>query len=135
MNIFIRQNGVIGGVCGGLSKSLGVHVAFIRLIFIVLCLATFGTSLLVYFFAMLSFPDVINTPYKEQPVFLGSCHKCAKSVGLHETWLRFFVLLASALTAFLPVFVIYVITSLVLGGTDEGTKGFSSSDSDVRDVN
>lgn len=31
-----RQNGMIAGVCGGLSEFFGIHVFWIRLIFLIL---------------------------------------------------------------------------------------------------
>jgi phage shock protein C len=47
---------VLGGVCGGLARYLGIDPVVVRLTFVVLVLAGFGTGLLIYLIMWLVVP-------------------------------------------------------------------------------
>lgn len=129
--MFIRRNGVFGGVCGGLAHTLDVPVFILRLALVIALPFTFGAAVLVYLAAVFAFPSELMAAFGDQPKFLGVCHKMAPKLGIHETWLRFFTLIAWIFTAFFPVFVVYMILFLVNIATDEGRPNPSG----FRDVN
>jgi phage shock protein PspC (stress-responsive transcriptional regulator) len=51
-----RTDSMLGGVCGGLARYLGIDPVVVRLTFAVLVLAGFGTGLLIYFIMWLVVP-------------------------------------------------------------------------------
>ncbi|HEY53164.1 MAG TPA: PspC domain-containing protein [Caldilineae bacterium] len=51
-----RQNGIIGGVCGGLAEFTGVHVFFWRLLFLFLLLPGGLPGFLPYIFMWIAIP-------------------------------------------------------------------------------
>lgn len=130
-NIFIRKNGVFGGVCGALALKLNTPTFILRLVLLISCFCTFGLTFLIYLSAVLAFPSELTAGFGDQPKFLGVCHKWAPKLGVHETFLRFLTLVVWIFTAFLPVFAVYMILFLVNAATDDG----GGSPSDVRDVN
>lgn len=130
--VFIRQNGVFGGVCGGLALKLDIPVFILRLALVISFFFTFGVSILIYLSAVMAFPSRMTQAFGDAPKFLGVCHKLAPKLGVHETWLRFSVLVAWILTAFVPVFAVYIIVFLVMSAT-ESTP--AKNPSGVRDVN
>lgn len=138
---FIRRNGVLGGVCGGLSHQLDVPVVILRIALAISFFATFGITFLIYMAAVFSFPSEFTAAFGQGPKFLGVCHKLAPKVKIPETWLRFFTLLLWIGTGFLPVFVVYMIFFLFTaetvktgGGNYQGV-GRGPNTSGVRDVN
>ncbi len=130
-NIFIRKNGVFGGVCGGIALKLGFPVLILRIALLISFLFTFGVTFLVYLSVVISFPSEFTINFGDQPRFLGVCHKLAPKLGIHETWLRFITLVSWILTAFVPVFAVYMILFLV----NVTTQSESVNSSGVRDVN
>lgn len=130
--VFIRQNGVLGGVCGGLALKLDIPVFILRLALVLSFFCTFGLSLLIYLSAVMAFPSTLTAAFGDHPKFLGVCHKLAPKLGVHETWLRFSVLVAWIFTAFIPVFGIYMIVFLVLSASESSPQ---KNPSGVRDVN
>jgi phage shock protein PspC (stress-responsive transcriptional regulator) len=130
--VFVRENGVFGGVCGGLAKRLDVPVFILRLALVISFFCTFGITFLVYLSAVLAFPTKLTLSFGEGPKFLGVCHRLAPRLGIHETWLRFSVLIAWIATAFVPVFALYMIAFLMMA-MSENTQ--NENPSGFRDVN
>src|SRR5690606_2472373 len=54
----------IGGVCAGLSHYLGLDVLWIRLLFILIAVFSFGTGILVYFILWILVPEAATTAQK-----------------------------------------------------------------------
>src|SRR5690606_38341210 len=54
----------IGGVCAGLSHYLGIDVLWIRLLFILIAVFSFGTGILVYFILWILVPEAATTAQK-----------------------------------------------------------------------
>jgi len=134
MDVFIRRDGIFGGVCGGLAYRTGIHVGVLRLLMILSMFLSMGLTLFIYFAAVVSFPNPITRAFGDRPQFLGVCHNFSKRIGLHESWLRFFTLIAFVFTAFAPVFAVYMIMFFIMSASTE--PGFKKpSDSNVRDVN
>lgn len=131
-NLFVRKNGVFGGVCGGLADRLQISVLLIRVVVFLAIVSSVGLGLLIYFCAVVAFPNELSQAIGDRPQFLGVCHKLGKRLSIHEAWLRFCVLLAWIFTGFLPVFAIYIIAALVLSSTDDTRSQGSSG---IRDVN
>lgn len=134
MNVFVRRDGVFGGVCGGLAHVTKLPVAVLRLLMIGSMILSLGLTLLLYFAAVVAFPNPLSLALGERPMFLGVCHHFAKKIGLHESWLRFFTLVGLIVTAFAPVFAVYMIMFIVMNVTTEPVHS-EPSDSNVRDVN
>lgn len=134
MNVFVRRDGVFGGVCGGLAHRTNLPPNLIRLLMILSMFLSFGVTLLLYFAAVVAFPNPLSLAIGDRPQFLGVCHHFSKKIGLHESWLRFFTLVAFIFTAFAPVFGVYMILFLVMTATSEPVHR-DPSDSRVRDVN
>ncbi|MGH1468987.1 MAG: PspC domain-containing protein [Bdellovibrionales bacterium] len=130
-NIFIRRDGVFGGVCGGLAFKLGVPVLILRIALWISFLCTFGLTFLIYLSAVVAFPSELTVNFGDQPKFLGVCHNLAPKLGVHETWLRFVTLVSWILTGFVPIFAVYMILFLVNAATDNGEIDSSG----MRDVN
>ena len=136
MDVFVRKNGVIGGVCGGLSAKLRVNVVLVRFLMLASAFFSLGLTVILYLAAVFAFPNLLTVQFGDRPMFLGVCHRLSKNLSLHESWLRFLVLVLWIFTGFLPVFVIYIVLFLAMGGTEEQAfKRPSSSDGRVRDVN
>ena len=136
MDVFVRRDPVFGGVCGGLAAKLRVNVVLIRLIMLVSAFFSFGLTAILYLAAVFAFPNVITVQFGERPIFMGVCHKLAKSLSLHESWLRFIVLVFWIFTGFVPVFVVYMVLFLALGGPEGPTyRRQQPNDGRVRDVN
>jgi phage shock protein PspC (stress-responsive transcriptional regulator) len=129
--IFIRRNGVFGGVCGGLAYKLDVPVFIIRLALLASLFFTAGITLLLYIVAVFAFPNEFTIAFGDRPMVLGVCHNLAPKMGIHESWLRFFALLLWVFTGFVPVFVIYMIVYLI----NSPTQKVETRSSGVRDVN
>ena len=133
--VFVRRNGVFGGVCGGLAYKLDVPAFVLRLALTVSFLCTFGITLLIYFAAVLAFPNEFTQAFGTQPKFLGVCHRLAPKLNIHETWLRFALLIAFVFTAFVPVFAAYMLVFVIMAATDESGNSRPQNPSGVRDVN
>ena len=118
MDVFVRQNGVFGGICGGLAAKFGLNVVLIRFLMLVSAFCSLGLTVILYLAALFAFPNTLSVQFGERPVFLGVCHRLAKGLNLHESWLRFLALLLWIFTGFLPVFAIYTILFLVMGGVE-----------------
>lgn len=131
--VFIRKNGVFGGVCGGLASKLDIPAVVLRLALFVSFFCTFGITLLIYFSAVVAFPNEFTVAFGNQPKFLGVCHRLAPKFNVHETWMRFAVLIAWVFTGFFPVFAIYMLVFLFL--TASVTSGPTQNPSGFRDVN
>lgn len=54
----------IGGVCAGLSHYLGLDVLWIRLLFILIAIFSFGTGILIYFILWILVPEAVTTAQK-----------------------------------------------------------------------
>lgn len=54
----------IGGVCAGLSHYLGLDVLWIRLLFILITVVSFGTGIVVYFILWILVPEAATTAQK-----------------------------------------------------------------------
>lgn len=50
------QNKVLGGICGGIADYFNVDPVLIRIIFVVLLIASFGTAALAYIIAWIIIP-------------------------------------------------------------------------------
>ena len=134
MNVFVRRDGVFGGVCGGLAHVTGLPVVVLRLLMIGSMILSAGLTVLLYIAAVLAFPNPLSLALGDRPQFLGVCHHFSKKIGIHESWLRFFALVGFVLTAFAPVFAVYMIMFIVMNVTTEPVHT-EPSDSSVRDVN
>lgn len=53
-----KTNRMLGGVCGGIAEYLDIDPTLVRLVYLLLSLASFGIGLLVYFIMMLVFPEM-----------------------------------------------------------------------------
>jgi len=136
MEVFVRKNGVFGGVCGGIADKLKVNVVLVRVLMLISAVCSFGLTFILYLAAVLSFPNVITLQFGDRPIFLGVCHNLAKKLKLHESWVRFMVLVLWIFTAFFPVFIIYMILFLLTGGLNDSKPiNTPGSDGRVRDVN
>ncbi|MDK2983425.1 MAG: phage shock protein [Thermococcaceae archaeon] len=51
-----RKNRIVFGVCGGLAEYFDVDPTIVRIIFIILLLASFGTAVLLYLLLALVMP-------------------------------------------------------------------------------
>ncbi len=129
---FVRRDGVIGGVAGGLAYSLDIPVFFVRL---GLILSVFlGLPLLAYVAAVFAFPTKeYASAYPDSPKVFGVCYRLAPKVGISASWLRFFILLSIIPTGFFPVPVIYFAIHL-LTGEERGSNRFTGN-RNFRDVN
>lgn len=54
----------IGGVCAGLSHYVGLDVLWIRLLFILIAIISFGTGILLYLILWILVPDAVTTAQK-----------------------------------------------------------------------
>lgn len=54
--IFRSENGLLGGVCSGISERFNFRVGLVRLIFFLSLFFTFGTSILLYLLAVILIP-------------------------------------------------------------------------------
>jgi len=131
--LFIRKDGVLGGVCGGLASKLDIPVFILRLALVVSFFCTFGITILIYFAAVLSFPNQLTVAFTNQPKFLGVCHRLAPKFNVHESWMRFALLVAFIFTGFLPVFAGYMLAFLIMTSTTENRA--PRNPSGFRDVN
>ena len=52
-----KRNKMLGGVCAGIGKYLGVDPTVIRLIWVLLSLASLGTGILIYLIAWILIPE------------------------------------------------------------------------------
>ena len=52
-----RKDARLAGVLGGLSEHLGVDSTLIRLVFVVMAVASFGLMVLLYILAIFIFPE------------------------------------------------------------------------------
>jgi|GEM_PF-2982804 len=134
-SVFIRKDGVFGGVCGGLASKLDIPAFVLRLALVVSFFCTFGLTLLIYFAAVLSFPNQLTVAFTNQPKFLGVCHRLAPKFNVHETWMRFAILIVFAFTGFLPVFAVYMLAFLILAAADSSDSNGTRNSSGFRDVN
>ncbi len=132
-SVFVRKNGVFGGVCGGLAAQLNLPVFILRAALLVSVFFTFGLTLLIYWAAIVAFPNELTVNFGDGPKFLGVCHRLAPKLRIHETWLRFFTLVLWICTAFLPVFAVYMLLFLI--STVATTDDTASNPSGFRDVN
>lgn len=55
-----RRNRIIGGVAGGIAESLGVDPTIVRIVWVILALATPGIGLLLYFILLFVIPEAPN---------------------------------------------------------------------------
>jgi len=133
--VFIRKNGVFGGVCGGLAYKLDIPAFVLRLALLVSAFCTFGLTLLIYFAAVVAFPNTLTAAFIEQPKFLGVCKRLAPKFNIHVTWMRFAILTVFVFTGFLPVFAVYMLAFLILASTDSGSGARMDNPSGFRDVN
>jgi phage shock protein PspC (stress-responsive transcriptional regulator) len=136
MEVFVRQKGLLGGVCGGLAVKLRLNVVLLRFLMLVSAFFSLGLTIILYLAAVFAFPNRLTVQLGERPVFLGVCHRISRNLKLHESWLRFLVLVLWIFTGFIPVFAVYMIVFLALGGVEEQSyRRPDSNDSRVRDVN
>ena len=133
MEVFVRQNAIFGGVCGGLAVKLRVHVVLVRFLMLVSAFFSLGLTVILYLAAVFAFPNAIRVQFGERPVFLGVCHRLAKNLKLDESWLRFLALVLWMFTGFLPVFAIYMILFLAMG--EKACERSQPSDGRIKDVN
>ncbi|TCL60451.1 phage shock protein C (PspC) family protein [Kineothrix alysoides] len=52
-----KFNRMISGVCGGLGNYLGMDPTVVRLIWLILSIASFGTGLIIYLVAAIVIPE------------------------------------------------------------------------------
>lgn len=52
-----RQNRILGGVCGGLARTLNIDVALVRVLAVVLTIVTSGLAAVAYLAAWLVVPE------------------------------------------------------------------------------
>jgi len=136
MDTFIRKDGVFGGVCGGLASKLDIPVFVLRLALVVSFFCTFGITVLIYFAAVVAFPNQLTAHFSNQPKFLGVCHRLAPKFNVHETWMRFALLIVFIFTGFVPVFAGYMLVFLILSAPDSSPNSSRSHNpSGFRDVN
>ncbi len=50
------QNKVLGGICGGIAEYFNVDPVLVRIIFVVLLIASFGTAAIAYLIAWVIIP-------------------------------------------------------------------------------
>jgi phage shock protein PspC (stress-responsive transcriptional regulator) len=96
-------NGWIGGVCQGISESIGIEAWVIRALWIA-SVMFFGTGVLLYFLFWFSLPNRNERP---EPRILGVCHRISIRNGIDLGMLRvlfsslIFVSLGSAILFYL----------------------------------
>jgi phage shock protein PspC (stress-responsive transcriptional regulator) len=133
IDVFIRKDGLVGGVCGGLARKLDIPAFVLRIALVVSFFCTFGITLLIYFAAVVSFPNQLTAAFTNQPKFLGVCHRLAPKFNIHETWMRFALLVVFIFTGFVPVFAGYMLVFLIMAATTEESR--PRNPSGFRDVN
>jgi phage shock protein PspC (stress-responsive transcriptional regulator) len=55
-----KTNRSISGVCGGIGEYLGIDPAVIRLVWVIMSIASIGMGILIYFVAALIIPEQLD---------------------------------------------------------------------------
>ncbi len=106
------QNGLIAGVCRGLSESLGIDLVLMRIIWLAATFFSFGTCFILYFAMAICLPREDRLNYAWQPMILGVSKKIAYKTGIEIGIVRlvfFFLITFSLGTAALMYLVLYFI--------------------------
>ena len=90
------SNGVFAGVCEGLARSLNIPTWAMRLLWIILTFAAFGTGLIIYLILAFCLPDEHSIPKSEQSKFMGVCLRLSRAFNIEVGVIR-------ALTVFLAL--------------------------------
>ncbi len=108
---WIRSNGPISGVCGGLAKALHIQPWIIRTAFVG-ALLFFGTGLVLYLFLWIALPSerYLDRAYDKR--FLGVCARVAKSTDIEVGIVRLgaiFLFICSMGPAIIGYFILFFI--------------------------
>jgi phage shock protein PspC (stress-responsive transcriptional regulator) len=76
------KNGLVAGVCAGLSETLGIDLVLMRIIWVVATFFSFGTSLVIYMALAICLPREDRLNYSWQPMLLGVSKKIAYKTGI-----------------------------------------------------
>jgi len=105
-------DGMIAGVCEGLSETMGVDALFLRLGFVILALLG-GTGVLLYPMLWIALPKTTDLPMAREPKFLGVCSRIQKNIEMDIGLVRFIALLLSLISLGVTA-IVYVILNFVL---------------------
>lgn len=110
----LHEDKVIAGVSSGLAKQLNMAPWFIRLIWILAALCTFGGALLLYLACVISFPLDNRIEQSKQRMILGVCARIAQrgdmEVGLARL-LALLLLVGTGGAALVGYIVLYFVLS------------------------
>ena len=106
------QDGILAGVCSGLSHSFGVDTWLVRLIWLIAVLA-FGTGVLAYILLAICLPreDQLRLAYQKR--ILGVCARLAKKFDLDVGIVRFATVVLGLVSLGVTV-VAYIVLHFVL---------------------
>ena len=85
------EDGVIAGVCAGLSKQLDIDVNTLRILWIVSVI--FGFGILAYLALWISFPKESRFEQAQQPMVFGVCQRVSEKYQMNTGLVRLITLL------------------------------------------
>jgi len=121
--LYRSEDGVIAGVCKGLSEILEIEVGLIRLAFLAFLLIG-GSGIVGYFALVFALPRKDKLPQALEPKILGVCANLAKKTEIDVGIIRFFTILSLFGSIGLSL-LFYIILKIIL----------SESESNLKDLN
>jgi phage shock protein PspC (stress-responsive transcriptional regulator) len=106
------REGWIGGVCGGMAKTLNVNVTAFRLLWAIGTLC-FGLSVLMYFAFWALFPREDKQFEPDSKILFGVCLKIADRFGVEVSWVRILTVL-SPIPSFGTTVFLYIVLAVLL---------------------
>jgi len=77
-----RQDRVLGGVCAGVARHLGIDTTLVRIVAVLLGLVSGGSAVLVYLLAWALVPDAVHEPRRTQfPPAAGGAREAWNTAG------------------------------------------------------